>query len=192
MELVYHILLLTFNTLIFLFSLILIIKRRNHPAISVRSPVLLFLNNFGGFLMTNIFLIYEMLEDFYQKDEIQIQNFEIFCKVLPNNYLICRFLMIFSCILRCQRILACCKINTDERTEVESFYKNRYKFKERYYIKILFFLMCSITFLNFMINLQFENLILIPYHFKKCIKQENKQSFSNLIFLKLKNLFHRN
>lgn len=120
-----------------------------------------------------------MLEDFYQKDEIQIQNFDLFCKILPNNYLICHFLMIFSFILRCQRILACCKINTDERTEVELFYKNRYKFKETYYIKILFFLMCLVTFINFLLNLQFENLILIPYHFKKCINTENLNAFSN-------------
>jgi hypothetical protein len=120
-----------------------------------------------------------MLEDFYQKDEIQIQNFDLFCKVLPNNYLICHFLMIFSFILRCQRILACCNINTDERTEVELFYKNRYKFKERYYIKILFFLMCIVTFLNLMLNLQFENLILIPYHFKKCIKNDRISAFDD-------------
>jgi len=134
-----------------------------------------------------------MLEDFYQKDEIQIQNFDLFCKVLPNNYLICHFLMIFSFILRCQRILACCNINNDERTEVQLFYKNRYKFKERYYIKILFFLMCIVTFLNFMINFQFENLILIPYHFKKCIKNDRISAFDdsgNFIMFNLESNFN--
>jgi len=191
MELVYHILILTFNTIIFIFSLILIIKRRKHPAISVRSPVLLFLNNFGGFLMTNIFLIYEMLEDFYVEDKIL--NFDKFCKIFPNNYLICHFLMIFSFILRCQRILECCKLNNDERTEVELFYKNRYKFKETFYIKILFLLMCLVTFINLILNLQIENFVLIPYHFQRCIITDNyNNAFKNKKFNFNYNDFNKN
>lgn len=188
MELVYHILFLTFNSIFFLLSFILIIKRRKHPAISVRSPVLLFFNNFGGFLMTNIFLIYEMLEDFYDyktrnSNNFNLEpdeNFYLFCKIVPNNFIICHFLMIFSFILRCQRVLACSKINNDERIEIEEFYKERYKFRERYYIKILFFLMCMVTFINFWINLQFGELILIPVHFEKCTTKSSFNRYNTL------------
>ena len=187
MELVFHLLILAFNTIFYLTSFYLIIKRRKHPAISVRSPILLFFNNLGGFLMTNIFLIYELLENYYKPPVLnslylsndETTNFHLFCKILPNNYLICHFLMIFSFVLRCQRILACCKINNDERTEIELFYTQRYKFKERYYIQILFYLMCIITFINFLINLCFPDLILIPYHFEKCFNQQNYLNKNN-------------
>jgi hypothetical protein len=88
--------------------------------------------------------------------------------------------MMISFILRCHRIIECCKINYDERTEIKEFLDKRYLFKEMYYIKILFSVMVVILFINLLFNLQFsdKDLNLIPYHFRNCMKNtENAQYY---------------
>jgi hypothetical protein len=151
----------------------------------VRSPTLLILNNLGGYLMTSIYICYEMIEDIStfnddrREDYVDPEDFKLFCKIFPNNYLVCHFLMMFSLMLRTHRIIECCKINYDERIEIKEFYKKRYLFKEKHYLKILFCFMVVVIFINFLLNLQFSDtdLNLIPYHFKDCMKDPKVGSY---------------
>ena len=135
--------------------------------------------------MTSIFISYEMIEDLSKEinDEgefyINTENFKLFCKIFPNNYIVCHFLMMASFILRCQRIIECCKLNYDERIEIKEFYNKRYLFKENHYIKILFGIMTFIIFLNFILNLQFsdKDLNIIPFHFTNCMKDPKQGQY---------------
>lgn len=183
MQLYAYILVLIFNTLAYFVSLFFIIKNRKHSVISVRSPVLLVLNNLGGFLMASIYICYEMIED-YSVDEnnnikISEDNFYLFCKIFPNNYVVCHFLMMISFLLRCHRIIESCKINYDERVEIKDFYDKRHLFKEIYYLKVLFAFMTVVLFINLLMNLQFSDmdLNLIPYHFRHCMVDQQRAQF---------------
>lgn len=188
MEFYQHLIILIANFLVYFVSFLFIIVKREKSAISVRSPILLILNNLGGFLMTSIFISYEMIEDLvkitlqnnnYSSLYIDTDNFKLFCKIFPNNYLVCHFLMMISFILRCHRIIQCCKINYDERVEINEFYNKRYLFKERYYLKILFSFMMLVIFINFILNLQFSksDFNLIPYNFRGCMSDPKRAQY---------------
>ena len=186
MQLYLQIIILILFCLAYLISFYFILKKRKHSVISIRSPTLLFLNNLGGFLMTVIYLSYEIVENITYPDDpdnktsnsdlLKDDSMEIFCRILPSNYFICHCLMIISFILRCHRIIECCKINYDERTEIKQFYERRYLFKERYYIKVLFGCIVVIAFLMLFLNLKYHDVdnMLIPYHFRYCMKDREK------------------
>jgi hypothetical protein len=136
--------------------------------------------------MTSIFIIYEMIEDVSKNDlsEITNENFQLFCKIFPNNYMVFHFLMMISFILRCHRIIECCKIKYDERTEIKEFYERRYIFQENYYLKILFACIIVIMFLNFLLNFETGSFVIIPYHFTKCMADVRKgQYFVSILWV---------
>jgi len=188
MQIYLHIIILLVNCLIYFLSFYFIIKKRKHSIISIRSPTLLLLNNLGGFLMTIIFLLYELMEDIIELEPVREtegihsimnakDNMDLFCKLVPSNYFICHCLMIISYILRCHRIIECCKLNYDERTEIKEFYQRRYLFKERYYVKILFGCVVVIAFIILLINMKEGEYLFIPYHFRYCMKDTEKMQY---------------
>lgn len=87
MDIAGSIILLIFNIIIYFVSLVFTLYYKDESIFSIRSPLLLLLNNLGGFLMTVTFIFYHMFDQtiVYQKD------FDAFCKVLPNNYLFFHF-----------------------------------------------------------------------------------------------------
>jgi hypothetical protein len=128
------------------------------------------------------YITYEMIE--YLNDyQMTSADFYLFCKIVPNNYLIFHFLMIFSFILRCHRVIQCCKINYDERTDIEEFYSKRHLYKESFYIKILFAVVLVITFLTLLMNLAFGDFMIIPYHFNKCLSTSTYSQYIPLFWV---------
>jgi hypothetical protein len=174
MEVLKNSILLLFNTLLYLVSLILIYKRRNHSVISVRSPTLLLINNLAGFLLTSTFILYELMEGIYDVNSL---SFVSFCKSVPNNYLIFHMLFMFTFVLRCHRILECSKLNYDERTEIKQFYQSRHLFGEKFYLKLLVGGIILITILNFTFNIKYQEFLIIPYHFHSCMKNVEQEEF---------------
>ena len=124
------IILLSVNTFLYLLCFYMIYKRRKYSCISIRSPTLLLCNNIGGFLMSTTFILFHLFE----------KNNEI----ITSGFLVFQTLMMLSFFLRCQRIVSCCQINTDERFDKQMFYDKRYIFQEKYYIKIM---LCGLTVL---------------------------------------------
>jgi hypothetical protein len=182
MSIVFYLLLICFSIVVYIIPLTLIFKRRYYSVISIRSPTLLLINNIGGLLMIMSYITYEMLEE-TNANNTPSDEFYLFCKIFPNNYLIFHFLMIFSFILRCHRIIQCCGINYDERTDIEEFYRKRHLYKESFYIKILFAVIVIITFLTLLLNLAFDNLMIIPYHFKQCLAPDAASNYLPLIWV---------
>lgn len=160
---------LIFNIIVYALSFYFIIKKRSSYAISARSPALLILNNVGGFLMASIYITYEMVEGLSDSNPSVQENFRTFCFIIPNNYIITHMLFMLSFILRCHRIIACLKLNIDERTEVERFYKQKYMYEEKFYLKILAGSIIVLILANLFINLKTEQFLIIPYHFKRCM-----------------------
>ncbi len=181
MKLLIYILILIFNIAIYLLPSYLILKRRKYSLISVRSPKLLFINNLGGFLMTTTSIIYEIIEHLNENGyEITKDDFLLFCKILPNNYLIFHFMLMVSFLLRCHRVIQCCKINIDERTQMTLFYNKRYLLKESHYVKLLFFFIASSIFITILLNIKVIDIVIVPAHYTQCI-ENNHQKFVNLI-----------
>lgn len=123
-----HIILLSVNTFLYLLCFYMILKRRKYSCISIRSPTLLLCNNIGGFFMTTTIILAQLF-----KENVNI---------ISSGFLVFQTLMMLSFFLRCQRIVSCCQINTDERFDKQMFYDKRYIFQEKYYIKIM---LCGLT-----------------------------------------------
>ena len=117
------IILLSINTFLYLLCFYMIFKRRKYSCISIRSPTLLLCNNLGGFFMTTTIILVRLLKE--KKT------------IIYSGFLFFQTLMMLSFFLRCQRIVSCCQINTDERFDKQMFYDKRYIFQEKYYIKIM-------------------------------------------------------
>ena len=117
------IILLSINTFLYILCFYMIIKRRKYSCISIRSPTLLLCNNIGGFFMTTAIILDRLLQEKTQ--------------YISAGFLVFQTLMMLSFFLRCQRIVSCCQINTDERYDKQMFYDKRYIFQEKYYIKIM-------------------------------------------------------
>jgi hypothetical protein len=184
MALVFYILFIIFNVFLYWIPLCLIYKRRDYSAISVRSPTLLIISNLGGFFMTTSYICYEMIE--YLNDveiKLTLGDFDLFCRIVPNNFFIFHFLLIFSFILRCQRIIQCCRINYDERTDIKEFYDRRYLYKESFYIKILFASTVIVTFITLLLNLALNDFMIIPPHFKTCLPHSVSLPYVSLVWL---------
>lgn len=115
----------------------LIFKRKEYSCISIRSPILLVANNFGGFLM-NIFLLayflnYSNLKNNEKDGEIKKSRFYD----VPFAFYLSEIIMITSFIMRCQRIVACCQITESEQSDKDQFAKKRHLYGEKYYVKLL-------------------------------------------------------
>ena len=117
------IILLSINTFLYILCFYMIYKRRKYSCISIRSPTLLLCNNIGGFFMTTAIILDRLLQEKTQ--------------YISAGFLVFQTLMMLSFFLRCQRIVSCCQINTDERYDKQMFYDKRYIFQEKYYIKIM-------------------------------------------------------
>ena len=128
---------LSVNTLIYGMICYVILKKKTFSPITIRSPVLLLLNNFFGFLTTTclIFLYYDLFSEFKQ---LIITLFFIF----QIGMMICFF-------LRSHRIINCCIIKTDQRQDIQKFYKNKDPLKQPYYMKILLICLIIVVILFF-------------------------------------------
>ncbi len=120
-----------------------------------------------------------MFEYLLREKYITNNSFTKFCDTSADTYTIWHMLMMASFSLRCHRIIECCKINYDERSEIKEFIDRRHLFKETHYIKILFAFMAVVIFVNLVFQLNFKgaDLILIPYHFKICMNNPEQAQF---------------
>jgi hypothetical protein len=114
-------------------------KRKKYTSIAIRSPSILFFNNFFAFILTTILICF--------KSEI---TFIIQLLIVQSQILI-----MISYFLICHRITISSKLNPDERNDIELFYNKNYLYQENYYIKILFYF--SIIFTIFHIAIYVFN-----------------------------------
>ena len=150
------------NSLIYLIIHFMIKKRKKYTSIAIRSPSILFFNNFFAFILTTILICF--------KSEI---TFIIQLLIVQSQILI-----MISYFLICHRITISSKLNPDERNDIELFYNKNYLYQENYYIKILFY--CSIIITIFHITIYVFNNLTIN-KFEKYI--DNYLNF--LIFIEL-------
>ena len=127
------IILLIFNILLYGACCFVIFRRKAFTCISIRSPILLILNIIGNLLMTIIIILTKSLGDNDKK------------KVCSFFYYISNFLIIIPFCLRFRRIIKCCEIKVDERLELQELYSKKYKFEEKYNIKIMFIIFFILT-----------------------------------------------
>ena len=125
-------LLLIFNILLYGICCFIILRRKSFTCISIRSPKLLILNIFGNLLMTIIIILTKSLEN---NDK----------KICSFFYYITNFLIIIPFCLRFRRIVKCCEIKFDERLELQELYSKKYKFEEKYNMKIMLIIFTILT-----------------------------------------------
>jgi len=132
------IIIIIFNTLVYGICCLLIIKRKNFTAISIRSPTLLLCTILSNFIMTLTLILHKIVDN----------NF------ISIFYYIFRIMMSISIFLRNERILSCFKYNSDKFNTgeiMEKFTLKRYLLLEKLYVKIfiglflLFFIGIIIT-----------------------------------------------
>ena len=132
------IIIIIFNTLVYGICCLLIIKRKNFTAISIRSPTLLLCTILSNFIMTVTLILHKIVDN----------NF------ISIFYYIFRIMMSISIFLRNERILSCFKYNSDKFNTgeiMEKFTLKRYLLLEKLYVKIfiglflLFFIGIIIT-----------------------------------------------
>ena len=116
--------LLIINIILYGASCFLIMRKSNFTCISIRSPKLLILNNIGNFFMSIIIIISNFFDDGNDR------------KIVSIFYYLTNFLLMIPFCLRFQRIVKCCQIQKDERTDLQELYNKRYLYEENYYIKI--------------------------------------------------------
>ena len=112
------------NFLLYGVCCLLIIKRKSFSTISIRSPTLLLSTIIGNFLMGLVIILFK----------ITGQNF------FSSFYYLFRAVMIVSLFLRFERIILCCGINKNDEIDMKYFYKKRYLYIEKFYVKILMIL----------------------------------------------------
>ena len=120
-----YIILLVINTFLYCICFYLIYKKRRYTCITVRSPALLFVNNIGRFITTTIILLTLLLE---RNDSFAY---------IPAAFFISQSLMMVSFLLRCHRIITCCKISEDEQNSLKKFAENKLMYQEKFYMRIL-------------------------------------------------------
>lgn len=165
MEIFFLILILVLNTLIYPISIFLILKNKNSPVFTIRSPLLLILNNIGGFLMTTTFILYHLID----KTNKYQNNIDTYCNILPKNYLIFHSLFYLSFLLRCSRLIKTCYIYQMKDEKLKELNKKYYRYLEIYYSKLLAALLIIIAIINAIINIWFKNYMITPYNFYDCI-----------------------
>ena len=138
MELIY-IILLIINILLYAVCCFLILRRKTFTSISIRSPILLILNIMGNFFMSIIIIVTKSLEN----DEKKICSF---------FYYITNFLIIIPFCLRFRRIAKCCEIKTDERFELQELFTQKYKYEEKYSIKLMLIIFGILTAILIILN----------------------------------------
>ena len=184
--------LLIFDILIYAITTVLILKRRKYTSISIRSPILLILNNLGTFFMSLIIIIIKMIDKTSDQKNINYPS---------GFYYLTHIFIIVPFILRCQRLLVCCQLKTDEQMDLQQFYNKKYLYGEKFYMKIFIVCLFSLTviffisnfigktiedpyapnfitggkgperFILFLILIFVENLIILTYTYKICVYQ---------------------
>lgn len=139
----WYIALLVINTILYAVCVLMIIKRRKYSCISIRSPLLLLCNNIGGFMMTTVMIVNQIIED---KNKFYI----------PSLFFIFQTLMMISFFLRCHRIVKCCQIKSDERSDKQQFYNKRYIFQEKYYIKLMIVALALVIIVFLIVDLVYK------------------------------------
>ena len=133
------IILLIFNILLYGACCFVIFRRKAFTCISIRSPTLLILNIIGNLLMTIIIILTKSLEN---NDK----------KICSFFYYITNFLIFIPFCLRFRRIIKCCEIKVDERLELQELYSKKYKFEEKYQIKIMLIIFGILTVILILSN----------------------------------------
>ena len=193
--------LLIINVLLYGVISFLILKRKHLTCISIRSPLLLILNNFGSFFMLTIIIIMQLISS----EEVN--------RYISGIYYLTHIFIIVPFCLRFHRIIVCCEIKVDERADLQQFYNKRYLYEEKYYLKILLITFGILTVLLILSNLigtkfsdpfspnfilgdkntgQFilwlaisflENLLILTYTYKICINEiKQKLRFESICF----------
>lgn len=172
MDLSGSIILLIFNVIIYSVSLVFTLYFKDESIFSIRSPLLLLLNNLGGFMMALTFILYHLLGQVlrYQSD------FDIFCKVLPNNYLIFHFLFFISFCFRFYRVIKTCNVYFLKNERLKTLKANYESYLEIYYFKLLLLMLIAIVTLSFILNFEFDRYVIMPYNFERCF---DNLDFSN-------------
>ena len=111
----YLISLVIFDIIIYGIICLFIKKRKEFTYISIRSPSLLIITNMSNFCVV-LFLVLTKFTESY---------------LISLFYYVFRFTMLFSIILRYERIFVCMRIN------LETFTNKRYLLREKFYIRIL-------------------------------------------------------
>ena len=153
--------LLIFNIFFYGACIILIIKRKNFTSISIRSPNLLILNNIGNFFMSIIIII----QNFFKEKNGENNG----KKIVSMFYYLTNFLMIIPFCLRFHRVIKCCEIYENEKSDIQLFSKKRYAYEEKYYLKYSFIIL-GILFLILVISnlpLKFEDAFTVNFLFLK-------------------------
>ena len=157
----WYIILLVINTLLYLICFFMILKRRKYSCISIRSPFLLLCNNIGGFMMTTVMIVNQIIAT---KNKYYI----------PSIFFIFQTMMMISFFLRCHRIVVCCQIKTDERSDKQQFYNKRYLFQEKYYIKIMLVALALIIIVFVIVDVVYK----YPFTINFLIFSLNDENFS--------------
>lgn len=163
MDFSYYIALLLFNSLLFSVSFFIIFKRQTYSVIAIRSPILTITNCICSFIMTNLLLCYEFLEE-----EDELLSHQIFCHYLPIPFIIAHLFFVITFVCRIHRFLQICMTSSNERSKAQEFYSKRMTLSEKYYLKYFFFCMIVIGTVITLVMLQ-TNSIEMPFYFQKCM-----------------------
>ena len=150
--------LLIINILLYGICCAFIMRKSTFTCISIRSPKLLILNNIGNLFMSIILIVSNFFDD-GGNDQ----------KIVSIFYYLTNFLLMIPFCLRFQRIVKCCQIKKDERSDLQELYNKRYLYEENYYIKftlILFGILTLILIISDAI-LKFEDSFTANFLFQK-------------------------
>lgn len=156
--------LLFVNTFLYGLSLFFVLRKKDDSVFTIRSPLLLLTNNFGGFLMTTTLIVYHIIDNLTD-DVSQIGNF---CDYIPDNYIIFHSLFFLSFVLRCDRLIRTCKVKSGNMEDLKDFQNSIHKYLETYYAKLLFLFVGLIVILSVSILVFAPMYTLTPYHLGKC------------------------
>ena len=135
------IVLLIINILLYGICCFLIMRRKTYTSISIRSPKLLILNIIGNLLMSIIIILTTGLEKI---------NDKLICSFF---YYITNFLLFIPLCLRFRRIAKCCEVNSKESLNIQDFGKEKYKYEEKYSIKLMLIIFIIPTAILIIVNL---------------------------------------
>ena len=139
------------NLIPFVLFILLIVKQRNKPSISIRSPKLLISENIGVYLISAIFIFSSFGEN---------KNLN---KILYSFYYVSQGIIIISFFMKCQRILFCYKVKSDDRDELNIFKKKQFYYSENYYFSLMIIFLGIFLILFLVYSLISQNAITIPF-----------------------------
>ena len=174
--------LLVLNVLIYGVSLVFVLRNKTNSVFSIRSPLLLLVNNLGGFLMTTTILIYHIVAEYdHTNNKDQLKTF---CNMLPDNYIIFHCMFYFSFALRCDRLIKTCQIRSESVEELKKFQSNQESYMEVYYAKILLITLGFISILSIGISILSPDYSISPYQFDVChIINEAESTYLSMIWI---------